>query len=192
MINPQRHLSRNMGAWLRSIGIVFVFGNILFVAAIIGIYLNRDVVSSFFNPSQAALSASFPITPDSLQISRAKPGRLLREVEHKIAHLQIVADSMAFEILSRQALTANLDSEISQLQLRLAEERATRVRHMARIMASSSAETIGKMCEGIDDVMLAKIVTTSNNREAAKILAALEPERAAQVMRELTKGQALH
>jgi hypothetical protein len=85
-----------------------------------------------------------------------------------------------------------LDSTETVAKAKLAKENETMIRQMAKIMASSPPETIAKIAYGVDDALLAKILSASNNREAARILGALAAERVAGVTRKMTKEKTLN
>ena len=189
--------------WLRSILIIFILGNLTWLVAFAGAFvyrhtdafaglleINRYALANLISSGNIAIEIPAPAKADSLRRVQEKYAMELKQVESKIRSLQATADSMDFEILLRQVKVSSLDSVGTRAQEDASSAKDARLRQMAKIMASSPPETIGKMAGGLDASILARILDTSSNRDAAKILGALAPERVSQVMRELTKGQA--
>jgi hypothetical protein len=191
------------GAWLKSVLIIFILGNLTWLAAGAGAFvywhaadfselleINRYALSNLIGSGSIAIEIPAPARVDSLQRAQKKLTVNLAQLEDRIRKQQAAADSIDFEILLRQVKVSGLDSMDTRAQEQVSMASVAQVRQMAKIMATSSPETIGKMANGLDDSMLARIVDASSNRDAAKILGALAPERVSQVVKELAGEQA--
>ena len=192
-------------AWLRSIVLIFVGCNLTWVAAwlVVFVYwnaselaslgeINRYAFSNLVRYGDLRISIPQPVKHDSLMQMQEQFTQGLIALEARTKASQTSADSLDFEILLRQVKVSSFDSTEGALKAKLAKENEAMVRQMAKIMASSPPETISKISNGLDDALLAKIVSASNNREAARILGALTADRVAGVTQQLTKEKTLN
>jgi hypothetical protein len=190
--------------WLRSVLAIFLLSTVTWAVAFVAVFtywnggqllnlleVNGYALSHLLARGEIGIAIPRPaVKRDSLEVLHEKLEHELSGLESKINSAQSAADSMDFEILLRQVKLNSLDSTQAQSDNRLVEQAQLRVKQMAKIMASSPAETINKMSIGMDDSLLAKFVGASSNREAARILGALTPDRVAQVTRQLSTAQA--
>lgn len=192
-------------AWLSSIVIIFLLCNLTWVVACFGVYvywnaeqlmnlakINEYALSNLVRSGDLRISIPQPAKRDSLMHKQTQFTDDLKALETRIKTSQTTADSMDFEILLRQIKLSSFDSTDYVAKAKLAKENEAIIRQMAKIMASSAPETISKISNGLDDMLLAKIVAVSNNREAARILGALTADRVAGVTQQLTREKTLN
>ncbi|NOZ55719.1 MAG: hypothetical protein GXO73_02880 [Calditrichaeota bacterium] len=118
---------------------------------------------------------------DSLAIMRAQLDSLQRLVDSTAVVLQ----QLQVEVTRRQEELKNLADKLANAKSEVQQEKLRRARKIATILAALPDTAVAAMAARLPDDLLVAVLQKSREKDAAKLLAAIGPSRAAGLTRKL-------
>jgi flagellar motility protein MotE (MotC chaperone) len=126
---------------------------------------------------------------DSLRLEELKWEQQIEEYRRElfdVDSLKAVSDSLRALINKQQAKLASLTAEIEKTEAILQAAQDQRVKKLAKIFSSMQPSSVDSLAARVNDNFMVAVLLSMREKNAAKILAALKPSRAARIARKMS------